>query len=330
MRIGPEPSADGPTGAKAGGRPRPGACPRPRAEAFTREETRHGSPQDHLRWALAAAALLGARPASADPIQFTGNVENDFSLAPGGGVTRVVDSPLPDGSPDPNHVPQAPWMTAAGLITGWSIKDIRLSYDQATDTMAVGVNFFGVAGDADGNGNPGLADARTTAVGGLDTAAPGRAEVDLRRLRHRTAAARPRSSRASRPTRAPPARGLDGFTVAAYKETGQGLAYDYGKTLTNNLGGLAFDPSKAQPGFEFTIKNFSTLPGFSASKGFNLSVFAGSPDDVVAGEDAFSSRHVSIPAAQTVTTPEPATLLGWAAVAGLAGLRARRRRLANR
>ena len=281
------------------------------------------------RWALVATALLGARSASAAPIQFTGNVENDFSLAPGSGVARVVDSPLPDGSPDPNHVPQASWMTAAGLTTGWSIKDVRLKYDAGTDTMAVGVNFFGVAGDADGNGNPGLADPRTTAVGGLDTAhLGGRKSIsvgfDL------TGSGTPQIVAGVPADKSTAGPGTDGFTVAAYKETSQGLAYDYGKTLTNNLGGLAFDPSKAQPGFEFTIKNFSTLPGYSPGKGFNLSVFAGSPDDVVAGEDAFSSRHVAIPAAQLTATPEPATLMAWAAVAGLAGFRARRRRLATR
>lgn len=280
-----------------------------------------------FRWALAAAAMLGARPAWADPIQFTGDVEKDFVVAPGNGVTRLVDSPLPDGSPDPNHVPQAAWMTSQGLTTGWSMKDVRLKYDKATDTMAVGVNFFGVAGDADGNGDPGVADSRMQAVGGQDPAhLGGRKSITVGFDLNNSGTPQIVAGVSADKSKAGP--GLDGFTVATFKDTGMGLAYNYGTTLANNLGGLAFDPSKAQPDFEFSIKNFSTLPGFDAAKGFNLSVFAGSPDDVVAGEDAFSNRHVSIPAAQTVSTPEPATLLAWAAVAGFAGLRARRRRLA--
>ncbi len=276
-----------------------------------------------IPWTLAAAALLGARTASADPIQFTGNVENDFSLAPGSSVVRYVDSPLPDGSSDPNHVPQAAWMTAEGRTTGWSIKDVRLAYDKASDTLAVGVNFFGVAGDVDGNGLPGVPDPRTTAVGGLDTPHLGGREsisvgFDFNNTKVPQVVA---GVPADKSTAGP---GIDGFTVAKYNETNQGLAYNYGKTLTDHLGGLAFDPSKAQPGFEFTVKNVSTFPGFDPSRGIGLSVFAGSPDDVVAGEDAYTWGPKPIPAAQQVTTPEPATILAWAAVVGLAGLRARR------
>ena len=40
-------------------------------------------------------------------------------------------------------------------ISGWDIKDLRLTYNNVTDTMYVGVNFYVVAGDADGDGNPG-------------------------------------------------------------------------------------------------------------------------------------------------------------------------------
>ena len=46
-------------------------------------------------------------------------------------------------------------MTNSGLVSGWNIKDIRLDYNAATDTMYVGVNTYGVAGNVDGNGTPG-------------------------------------------------------------------------------------------------------------------------------------------------------------------------------
>ena len=61
--------------------------------------------------------------------------------------------------------------------------------------------------------------------------------------------------------------GLDGFTVAKYAPAGgaggrnHDLVTSFGKTLTSGMGNLAFDPSAAHPGFEFTITNFSKLLG---------------------------------------------------------------------
>src|SRR5262249_4566194 len=85
-----------------------------------------------------------AGAAAADPITFTGNVANDFNPANRGVyVVPVSDSP--------SSVGPASWMTAAGFNSGWAIKDIRLSYDAKSDTLSVGVNTWGIAGDADGN-----------------------------------------------------------------------------------------------------------------------------------------------------------------------------------
>ena len=67
-------------------------------------------------------------------------------------------------SSDPRSVGPASWITSSGFNSGWAIKDIRLSYDAQSDTLSVGVNTFGIAGDADGNGNPGVADPRTTSA----------------------------------------------------------------------------------------------------------------------------------------------------------------------
>src|SRR5262249_18012099 len=117
--------------------------------------------------------------------------------------------------------------------------------------------------------------------------------------------------------------GTDGFNIAKFKETGVGIAYDYGATLHDQMGNLAFDPDKTHPGFEFTIKNFSQLPGYDPPNGFGVSVYAGTPDDVVAGEDTIPYTHIS-PAA----IPEPATWLGWslATVGAVVGLRRARNR----
>ena len=114
-----------------------------------------------LSWSLAFLAALGAGTASADPITLTGVVERDFDQA----NPSVRISPV---STDPAHIGQASWMSQRGWVSGFSIKDVRSSYDEDSDTLFVGVNTFGIAGDADGNGDPGGADPLTTSSGGID------------------------------------------------------------------------------------------------------------------------------------------------------------------
>jgi hypothetical protein len=284
---------------------------------------------------LATLALLAARPVSADAIQFTGNVERDFALSPGNGVVRVADFPR-DGvaSKDANavsnpmDVAQASWMSQQGATSGWNIKDLRLAYDSHSDTLFVGVNFFGTAGDADGNGDPGGADPRTSAAGGIDLPNLGGREsisvgFDLRNRGVPDVVAGVPSDK----SKAGP--GIDGFTVASYNSNNAGLASSYGNTLTNHLGGLAFDPDAAHPHFEFTVANFSKMPGLDPTQGFGVKVFAGTPDDVVAGEDQIPLTHVDFPKVDT-QVPEPATLLSWTILSGGAAWRLRNRRQGRR
>jgi hypothetical protein len=277
---------------------------------------------------LTTLALLAARPVSADAIQLTGNVERDFALSPGNGVVQVVDFARPDGSSNPADVAQATWMDAEGRANGWNIKDLRLAYDDKSDTLYVGVNFFGTAGDADGNGNPGAADPRTSAAGGIDLANLGGREsisvgFDLRNRGVPDVVAGVPSDK----TKAGP--GIDGFTVASYNSNNAGLASSYGSTLTRHLGGLAFDPDNTHPHFEFTIAHFKELPGLDPTQGFGVKVFAGTPDDVVAGEDQIPLTHVAFPKVDT-QVPEPATLLSWTILSGGAAWRLRGRRRGRR
>jgi len=270
---------------------------------------------------LATLALLAARPVSADAIQFTGNVERDFALTPGNGVVQVVDFKRPDGSSSPLDVAQQPWLNG---VSGWNIKDLRLAYDNRTDTLMVGVNFFGIAGDADGNGDPGGADPRTSASGGIDLPNLGGREsisvgFDLRNRGIPDIVAGVPGDKAKAGT------GIDGFTVASYNNSNAGLAFSYGNTLTQHMGALAFDPSAEHPHFEFTIANFSKLPGFDPEEGFSVRVFAGTPDDVVAGEDQIPLTRVVFPQLEP-QVPEPATLLTWLVLSGGAAYRMRGRR----
>src|SRR4051812_28469563 len=102
--------------------------------------------------AACLALIAAARPATAGGIQFaTGDVEKDMP-SDGQGILTIVNHPYPGTTTsNPNTVFQAPYMTQAGLMNGWTIKDMRVYYDQAGDRLYVGLNFFGIAGDADGN-----------------------------------------------------------------------------------------------------------------------------------------------------------------------------------
>lgn len=275
-------------------------------------------------WALAVAALILARPVGASTLApsgftgFTGNVEHDFPID-GIGIVTIIDNPGPDGQSRPNDV----WQKLPdGMITGWNIKDLRLAYDKPTDTMFIGVNFFGIAGDADGDGNPGHASvpgARDEpSLGGLesitimiDTNLDGITDV---------VAGVP----AIKPTEG---KGTDYFTVASYRANGHGPSFSYGETLTDHLGELAFDPSPEHPHFQFSIANFKELPGLDPSQGFAIGAFAGTPADGVAGEDYVISTLVTFPPLEQ-QIPEPSTILAWALMASGAaayGIRRRRR-----
>ena len=285
-----------------------------------------------LRLSLAILALGGGGSSMADSITFTGNVANDFSTSnPNVHITPVSDNPL--------NIGQASFMTQNGWVSGWAIPDIRSAYNANTDTLYVGINTFknsqgvqAIVGDADGNGNPGTAAPQTTASGG----------VDLPNLGGRESVAvafapdgpnGPSSPGVPLIIAGVPAdkTGLpanvnsaqDYFLVSQYKGVNLGLAYNFSQPLPNLNGGLAFNPSAQTPGFEFTIKNFKGS-GLDATKGFWIRAYAGTPDDVVAGEAALAFTRIPAFAGQEI--PEPTAILLWSAVAGGAVLRRYRRK----
>ncbi len=281
-----------------------------------------------FRWTLATLAVLGARVASADPISFTGTVAQDFS--PSNPSVHIAGADELFDDPNPlNRIYQLPEMTAQGLINGWAIKDIRTSYDAASDTLSVGLNTFSIAGRAVGAGAADI-EALVAQHGGIDPPqlggrksitvafAPNNPDGSLMPGEPVIVAGVPAEKSAAGP-------GIDGFTVARYKGlVTQGIANNYGKPLPGNLGALAYDPSKDHPGFEFTIANFSKIaPGLDSTKGFWLKAFAGSPDDHVIGEER--TKFVFIPVNPPERIPEPTNLLAWTFVASVAILSLRRR-----
>jgi hypothetical protein len=82
-------------------------------------------------------------------ITFTGDVEVDFD-------PTLYDVLI---IPDPGNPGGVPGEVMAGdNVSGWDIKDLRLTYDADNDIMYVAVNSYGIVGDVDGNGSPDTTD----------------------------------------------------------------------------------------------------------------------------------------------------------------------------
>ncbi|WP_165225112.1 hypothetical protein [Aquisphaera insulae] len=266
---------------------------------------------------------LFSAAATAAPISLTGNVATDFSLSdPLVRKAAVSDNPLTIGQSD--------WITNRGWVSGWSIQDIRLRYDQATDTLQVGFNTFKNAsgqyapfgqanGDPSGTATPydvaHLAGDKSVAlaIAPVNTAnvnSPGTPVVIAGIPADKTLAGT----------------GTDGFTVSQYdaSKASSGLAYQFGKQLADYTGTLAYDPSPTHPQLEFTIANFSKIPGIDPTQGIWISSYAGSSLDGVAGEAYLSWTKISPLAEQN--TPEPTTWLAWAVACGAAAIHYRGRR----
>jgi hypothetical protein len=247
----------------------------------------------------------------------SGNVETDFPSTQSGVIT-LVNPRYPTTNPEQ-------YLATNNMTTGWAIKDVRLVYDQPTDTLYVGLNFFGVAGDADGNGNPGTVSSAAAAKGAIDLPNLGGRESITVGF-NLTGGTKPDFLAGVPQNKQQAGPGLIGFTFSAYQNLNTSLAQSYGTALTNHLGTLFFNPSAATPDFIFSVANFSQLPGYDPINGFGLVAYAGSPDDTYAEEG------VLFPRVAFGRIPEPATAVAWslATLAGIAWrVRARRRRLPN-
>jgi len=112
---------------------------------------------------------------------FTGNAVHDFSDTSydavskrphNFGVIRVLDTPY-----DASGLPVLPVQIDVGIppsiypattISGWDLRSIYFQYDDFKDILLIGIDCFGICGDADGDGDAGPTGSVLQSIGGLD------------------------------------------------------------------------------------------------------------------------------------------------------------------
>jgi hypothetical protein len=229
--------------------------------------------------AFVALAFAGGE-ARSDVINFTGIVANDFPASSGATVI----------SGTPGSVAESPYIVQNGWTSGFIVESLRLVYNQATDTLYVGVQTYSIAGDADGNPNPGSADPKLAAAGGVNLPSFG-GDKSLT-LAFASVATGGGVGATDFVAGIPANKALgnssnsNDFTVATYRNSVQGLAYSYGTILNNHVGSLAVTPTASSPNFEFALTNASKLPGFNPADGFYVSLFMGSQTAIVVGKES--------------------------------------------
>ncbi|MGB5924805.1 MAG: hypothetical protein WBH01_01745 [Dehalococcoidia bacterium] len=213
-----------------------------------------------------AVSMVMVAPVFGAPPTFNGDVETDFT-GPG-----VLTFPDPDGQ---NVL--VPTHPVPGTSSGWDIKDVRVTYDPATDILYVGLNSYETVGDADTDGNEGL----MTYDSGVDVPNLGSGEsvsvyFDLNQDGDWDVIAG-----------VPSASDFSGFTVKSATGSPPGMAF-FGANLTtgyDHLGIRYWTPGSA-PDLEFEIWNFSHLPNQDgALSAFTIGAFMGSMVDVTITED---------------------------------------------
>lgn len=223
----------------------------------------------------------------------TGDVEVDFDPALNPDVFVLVD---PGGVGDVG-VP-------ADLVpatSGHDMRDVRFVYDAATDQLFVGLNFDGVGGDPEGNGNSASGTINSSA-GGTDLPAFGGTEAFAVIIDTNADGAPDVIAGVS------DAGDLSTFSVnnaaaGAHIAPGNSL-FAYGTPIPGALGQLPTDTSSATPDLEFSIANFSTLLPNASDITFGILAFAGSGSDGGIGEEYVGTQGLF--EIVSLATPEPA------------------------
>ncbi len=197
-------------------------------------------------------------------VNFTGNVPVDFPATQNPGVVVI---------PVPQSVqPQIPTVLQPFIpVSGFSVSDIRVSYDAADDTLSVGLSGPPsgnagqgevIAGDADDNGNPGTVNPSVTGVspGFIDFpdftgseymgAILGFTAPNTPQIVAGFSEVSPIPSTPSNPIPAKP------YEVAVANPSNLPM---FGTELPQFVGGYFLPTSPTAPNMEFTITHFSQL-----------------------------------------------------------------------
>ncbi len=221
-----------------------------------------------------SALVIGATPhlVSAQPVLFTGDATVDFA---GPDALLVADPAGVDVG--------VPIQFPAGTISGNDVEDVRLSYDAASDTLYVGFNTYGIAGDVDGDGDAGNTSATLAGIGGADMPDFGGTESFALLIDVDEDGAFDVIAGVSGAT------DLGGFTVAEFSGSPFAPGFAFGMPLFDHIGAVYGSPDAAGPDIEFTILDFSTLladqGALDASASFGINAFVGSFGDAGIGED---------------------------------------------
>lgn len=249
---------------------------------------------------LACGLALAAAPglSHAAPV-LTGNAEVDFT---GPDVVVLQDGTIPDVGAPP----------AWNAIPGWDLKDLRLRF--SGNSVAVALNTWGIAGDADGDGDPSRTSQALINRGGKDHENFASSEsfavcfdFDEDAICDVIAGI--------------PNLGSDAFTLARYQPSAF-LSDDAFGTPLSAYGAAFFGvPTAAAPDLEFTIADFRALSrdhlssGSDAAPTFSMQIYLGSFQDDGIGEDS-ASFVATLPPAAAVPLPPALGLI----VTGLAAL----------
>lgn len=233
---------------------------------------------------------------------FTGDAPADFI---GADVIMLNDREFPDVG-----LPRGYYSDT--VISGFDIRAVYLEYDPATDVMYVGIDCFVICGDADGDGDPDAAGpvlGESTSNGGLGgTDAPRFGDGESFGLLFDTnndydVLAQTGGFEVVIGV----SEDVDTDGIAAYTfegEIGEQLIGDTWVTALPNTITLFAAPSADMPDLEFTIADFSTLPGLpTQAEGlppFQVHAAMGSSVDDGIGEDYAPDQTNPI-----VITPSP-------------------------
>lgn len=230
---------------------------------------------------------------------FTGDAAADFT---GPNVVKIDDLEDDVGMTAPDFGPEA--------RSGWDMKAVYLEYDPATDTLYVGIDCVVICGDADGDGDPGSAGSILTNLQGRDVANFGQGEsfgllIDTNN--DFTGA----GGNFEVVVGVKNSDDLNAFGVYQYTGTiGNQLRDEGWGARLPNATTLFASPSAATPDLEFTIANFSTLPGFPAGQPvLAYKVYTGMAsivDDGI-GEDFAPNQPTPVEITATPTPPPTET-----------------------